>query len=127
MKKVIEKTEKVERRFRKSIIGRPPRLYLRGVFTGLRRGKRTQDENHALVKIEGLNSRKEVSYYLGKRLVYVYKTKHGYRTIWGRISTPHGNNGVVKSRFNHNLPPRAIGATIRVMLYPQRNQPVIKI
>ena len=83
-----------EKRIRKSIIGKPPRLYLRGVFTGFRRGKTTQDENHALVKIEGLNSRKEVSYYLGKRLVY--------------------------ARFLHNLPPKAIGGTIRVMLYPHR-------
>ena len=108
------------KRIRKSVIGKPPRLYLRGVFTGFRRGKTTQDENHALVKIEGLNSRKEVSYYLGKRLVYVYKTKKGYKTIWGRICSPHGNNGAVKARFLHNLPPKAIGGTIRVMLYPQR-------
>lgn len=105
---------------RKSIIGKPPRLYVKGIFTGFRRGKTTQDENHALVKIDGLNSRKEVSYYLGKRLVYVYRTKHGYKTIWGRICSPHGNNGVVKARFNHNLPPKAIGGSLRVMLYPYR-------
>ena len=36
-----------EKRIRKSVIGKPPRLYLRGVFTGFRRGKTTQDENHA--------------------------------------------------------------------------------
>ena len=109
-----------QKEIRKAIIGKPPRLYLRGVFTGFRRWKTTQDENHALVKIEGLNSRKEVAYYLGKRLVYVYKTKKGYKTIWGRICSPHGNNGAVKARFLHNLPPKAIGGTIRVMLYPQR-------
>ena len=101
-----------QKEIRKAIIGKPPRLYLRGVFTGFRRGKTTQDENHALVKIEGLNSR--------KGLVYVYKTKKGYKTIWGRICSPHGNNGAVKARFLHNLPPKAIGGTIRVMLYPQR-------
>ena len=103
-----------ETKIRKAIIGKPPRLYLKGVFTGFRRGKTTQDENHALIKVEGLNSRKEVAYYLGKRLVYIYKT------IWGRICSPHGNNGTVKARFNHNLPPKAIGGTIRVMLYPYR-------
>ena len=85
-----------------------------------RRGKRTQDENHALVRVEGLNSRKEASYYLGKRIVYVYRTKHGIKTIWGRIASQHGNNGIVKAKFATNLPPRAIGASIRVMLYPQR-------
>ena len=61
-----------------------------------------------------------LKYYLGKRVVYVYKTKSGYRTIWGRIRSHHGNNGAVIAKFLHNLPPRAIGATLRVMLYPQR-------
>lgn len=42
------------------------------------------------------------------------------QTIWGRISTTHGNTGAVLARFNTNLPPRAIGATLRVMLFPQR-------
>jgi len=32
----------------------------------------------------------------------------------------HGNNGVVKARFQTNLPARGMGSTVRVMLYPQR-------
>lgn len=76
----------VTRRIRKSTTGRPPRyniyncrLYVKATFTGFRRGKTTQDENHALLKLEGLNDRKEVSYYLGKRVVYVYRAKKGFR------------------------------------------------
>jgi ribosomal protein L35AE/L33A len=51
---------------------------LRATFLGFRRGKTTQDENHALLKIEGLNDRNEVGYYLGKRVVYVQKSKNGF-------------------------------------------------
>jgi large subunit ribosomal protein L35Ae len=51
---------------------------LRATFLGFRRGKTTQNENQALLKVEGLNDRKEVSYYFGKRVVYVYKTSKGF-------------------------------------------------
>lgn len=58
-------------------------------------------------------------------MVYIYKAKSGqkdsrFRTIWGRISRAHGNTGAVLARFSHNLPAKAMGATLRVMLFPQR-------
>jgi len=32
-----------------------------------------------------------------------------------RVTRPHGNSGVVKSKFGSNLPPRAFGASVRVV------------
>lgn len=47
------------------------------------------------MKIEGVNTNTETEYYLGKRVVYIYKAptaKQGskFRTIWGKICKAHG-------------------------------------
>ena len=109
-----------EKEIRKANFGKGPRLYVKAVFAGFRRNKVWVLNNQALLKIEGLNDRKEAQYYLGKRVVFIYRSKTGFRTIWGRVCTQHGNNGLVRAKFLHNLPPRGIGANVRVMLYPQR-------
>jgi large subunit ribosomal protein L35Ae len=67
-----------------------------------------------------------VQFYLGKRVAYVYKVKataskaKQFKVMWGRIQRAHGNAGVVRAAFKKNLPPSAMGATVRVMLYPSR-------
>ena len=103
----------------------PVRLWVKSKFLGFRRNREVQRPNQALVKIEGVNNTKDTSYYLGKRVAYIYKApteRNGtkFRTIWGRVSRAHGNSGVVLARFSPNLPSKAMGRTLRVMLYPQR-------
>ena len=84
---------------RKAHIGKGPRLYVKAIFSGFRRNKVWTLNNQALLKLEGVNDKKETQYYLGKRVVYIYKTKSGFKTIWGRIRSHHGNNGVVIAKF----------------------------
>ncbi|KAI3939245.1 hypothetical protein MKX01_002113 [Papaver californicum] len=103
--------------------GERVRLYTRGTVLGYKRSKSNQYPTTSLVQIEGVNTKEDVSYYAGKRMAYIYKAKvkidgSHYRCIWGKVIRPHGNSGVVRAQFKSNLPPRAMGAKVRVFMYP---------
>ncbi|KAI0675947.1 60S ribosomal protein L33-A-like protein [Trametes maxima] len=99
------------------------RLYSKGRVIGHKRAKRNSSPNTSLVQIEGVANKEDAQFYLGKRVAYIYRAKREIqgskvRVIWGRVTRPHGNSGVVKSKFRSNLPPHAFGASVRVMLFP---------
>ncbi|CCM00734.1 uncharacterized protein FIBRA_02774 [Fibroporia radiculosa] len=98
-------------------------LYSKGRVLGHKRAKRNTRPNTSLIQIEGVATKEDAQFYLGKRVAYVYRAKREIqgskvRVIWGRVTRPHGNSGVVKSKFRSNLPPHVFGASVRVMLYP---------
>ncbi|KAL1991625.1 hypothetical protein VTN49DRAFT_4933 [Thermomyces lanuginosus] len=99
------------------------RLYVKGRHLSYQRGKRNTNPNTSLIKIEGVDDTNAARFYLGKKVAFVYRAKREIRgskirVIWGKITRTHGNSGVVRAQFRHNLPPKTFGASVRVMLYP---------
>jgi large subunit ribosomal protein L35Ae len=99
------------------------RLYVKGRHLGYQRGKRNTNPNVSLLALEGVDNTEAASFYLGKKVAFVYRastevrgSKH--RVVWGKIRKTHGNSGIVRASFKHNLPPKSFGASVRVMLYP---------
>ena len=117
----------------------PCRLYVRGKHVSFTRGKRNSKPNTSLIKIEGCDSPKDAEFYLGKRIAYVYRVQtprpfcslldineqaqrairgSKIRVIWGKVTRSHGNSGVVRAKFRNNLPPKSLGANVRVVSLP---------
>ncbi|RRT64487.1 hypothetical protein B296_00008938 [Ensete ventricosum] len=83
------------------------RLYVRGTILGYKR------QVEFFSGIERVNTKEEVAWYCGKRMAYIYKAKTKtkgtrYRCIWGKVARPHGNSGVIRAKFNSNLPPKSM-------------------
>merc|ERR1711924_323988 len=106
--------------------GKSSRLYVKGVVAGFRRSLTNQNSHTSLIKIQDVEDSNDVKFYLGKKIMYMYRTKSQqsgdtrFRVMWGKVTRAHGTSGVVRANFRKNLPPSAMGAPVRVMLFPSR-------
>lgn len=67
----------------------------RGKHLSYQRGKRNTNPNTSLIKVEGVDDAKAATFYLGKRIAYVYRGKKEIRgskirVIWGKVTRTHG-------------------------------------
>merc|ERR1712127_360894 len=105
------------------------RLYVKGVVAGFRRALTNQKNHTSLIKIQDVEDSNDVKFYLGKKVMYMYRAKSladnkgestRFRVMWGKVCSAHGTSGVVRCKFRKNLPASSLGAPVRVMLFPSR-------
>ena len=85
---------------------------MQGTILSYRRGRHTQNVNQMLIELEDVDSREKAKKLLGKKLVW--KSPAG-KEIKGEIIALHGNKGVVRAKFERNLPGQAITTKVQVV------------
>jgi large subunit ribosomal protein L35Ae len=76
-----------------------------------RRGRHTVKERHFLIEIPDIKTKEEAVKFIGKEVVW--KSPAG-KIIRGKISSAHGNKGVVRAIFEKGLPGQAITTEVEV-------------
>ncbi|MCK5149455.1 50S ribosomal protein L35ae [Candidatus Pacearchaeota archaeon] len=76
-----------------------------------RRGRHTIHERHFLIEIEGTETRKDAGKFVGKSVEW--KSPAG-KIIKGKISSAHGNKGVVRAIFEKGLPGQAVTTSVEI-------------
>jgi large subunit ribosomal protein L35Ae len=78
-----------------------------------RRGRKNYTPRHFLIEIKDMKDRKEAMKLVGRKVVWTSEGKNQTK-IEGKISSAHGNKGVVRAIFEKGLPGQAIGSRVEV-------------
>jgi large subunit ribosomal protein L35Ae len=84
---------------------------MKGKVVQFRRGRHTIHERHFLIEIEGLSNRADAGKLVGKDVEW--KSPAG-KIIKGKVSSAHGNRGVVRAIFEKGLPGQAITTEVEI-------------
>ncbi len=84
---------------------------MKGKVIQFRRGRHVIHKRHFLIEIEGISNRKDAGKLVGKEVEW--KSSSG-KIIKGKISSAHGNKGVVRAIFEKGLPGQAITTGVEI-------------
>jgi large subunit ribosomal protein L35Ae len=82
-----------------------------GKIVQFRRGRHTIHERHFLIEIDKIKTRKDAEKFIGKEVEW--KSPAG-KIIKGKISSAHGNKGVVRAIFEKGLPGQAVATGVEI-------------
>ncbi len=85
---------------------------MQGIILSYRRGRHTQNVNQMLVELDNVDSKEKAKEFLNKKVVW--KSPSG-KEIQGEIIALHGNKGVVRAKFERNLPGQAITTKVEMV------------
>jgi len=84
---------------------------IKGKVIQFRRGRKTVHKRHFLIEIPDIKDRKAAEKYVGKEISW--KSPAG-KLIKGKISSAHGNKGIVRAIFEKGLPGQSITTEVEI-------------
>jgi len=88
-------------------------LGMEGAISNYRRGRHVVHPKYCILHFDAIKSRSEASKLIGRTVEWV--TPSG-RSLKGKITKPHGNNGAVLAHFKKaGLPGQALGQKIKII------------
>jgi large subunit ribosomal protein L35Ae len=84
---------------------------MEGKVIQFRRGRKTVHERHFLIEVPKVSNREEALKLVGKEVVW---TSPANKIIKGKISSAHGNKGVVRAIFEKGLPGQAVTTKVEI-------------
>lgn len=84
---------------------------VKGKVIQFRRGRHTIHERHFLIEIDGIKTRKDAEKFVGKIVEWKSPAE---KIILGKVSSAHGNKGVVRAIFEKGLPGQAITTEVEL-------------
>lgn len=82
-----------------------------GIAVNYRRGPKTQRNRECILHFKMVNSPKEASRLIGRKVAWPIKD----HKIRGVIVSLHGKNGLVRARFRKGLPGEALGTMVKLI------------
>jgi large subunit ribosomal protein L35Ae len=86
---------------------------VKGKVIQFRRGKHVVHERQFLIEIPNVEDRESAGKLVGKEVIWTSPGKLK-KTIRGKISSAHGNKGVVRAIFEKGLPGQAVTTSVEI-------------
>ena len=84
---------------------------MEGLVLSYRQGRHTRSNTHFLIQPTGCDSKEKALKFVGKKVSW--KSSSG-KTINGKVASPHGRKGVVRTIFEKGLPGQAVSTKVEI-------------
>jgi len=82
-----------------------------GKVVQFRRGRHMIHEKHMLIEVKDVNSKEEATKLVGKEVSW---TSPAGKIIKGKVSSAHGNKGVIRAIFEKGLPGQSVTTNVEI-------------